>query len=153
MCQQSSVKYSQTMKNELKPLLFDSLGGKTWKLDFGGLTPPTQKTVHNFQSHFNYLVNRKYTGMIDEGISVLYCKQASLKTKLLSGISNGLLMAHVWSISFHMCEPFRSFDKPLKTSVFNWFKNSNYFWHYDQARYPLPFIVQFSTKTKLTGMQ
>lgn len=111
------------------------------------------KTVHNFQSHFNYLVNRKYTGMIDEGISVLYCKQASLKTKLLSGTSNGLLMAHVWSISFHMCEPFRSFDKPLKTSVFNWFKNSTYFWHYDQARYPLPFIVQFSTKTKLTGMQ
>lgn len=90
MCQQSSVKYPQTMKNELKPLLFDSLWGKTW-----GLTPPTQKTVHNFQSHFNYLVNRKYTGMIDEGISVLYCKQASLKTKLLSGISNGLLMAHV----------------------------------------------------------
>lgn len=95
MCQQSSVKYPQTMKNELNPLLFDSLGGKTWKLDFGGLTPPTQKTVHNFQSHFNYLVNRKYTDMIDEGISVLYCKQASLKTKLLSGISNGLLMAHV----------------------------------------------------------
>lgn len=37
-----------------------------------------------------------------------------------------------------MCEPFRSFDKPLKTSVFNWFKNSTYFWHYDQARYPPP---------------
>lgn len=87
------------MKNELKPLLFDSLGEKTWKLDFGGLTPPTQKTVHNFQSHFNYLVNRKYTGMIDEGISVLYCKQASLKTKLLSGT---IVMGFLW----HMCDQF-----------------------------------------------
>lgn len=51
--------------------------------------------------------------------------------KLLLGISNGFFMVYVWLIFFYMCEFFRLFDKFLKISVFNWFKNSIYFWYYD----------------------
>lgn len=137
MCQCFSEKYSRK-KNELKLLLFYSLGGKHGNLIHGRLTPPPPppKKSPERPNLFNYLVYRKYTGMIYEGILQMY--------------SNGLLMAQLpddmRSISFHICEPFRSYGKPLKTSVLDWFKNITYLLPEGQARLPLPHLFNSPSK-------